>query len=201
MRELRRGTAILVTGTPGTGKTTTSRLLAEALRARHVDSKILLKRKGIDYRYDENRKTRVVSLGRIRSSLSALAKRTHCGLVIDSHFALQTGPLPKVVHVIVLRCDPRALMNRLKGKRWSKPKISENVLAEILDICLWEAVKDYGWNRILEIDTTKRNPRGIVRLVMEDLERRRTRRRPAVDWLSTLRRRGTLAEYLTEDRN
>jgi len=194
--DLREGTAVLVTGTPGTGKTTTSRLLARKLQASYLNPKSLLRQEGIDYVHDENRRTRVVSLKRLRNALCERAARVDHGLVIDTHIALETGPRPRLVRAIVLRCDPIALERRLERKRWSKSKIGENLLAEILDICLWEAVKAYGWNRILEIDTTRESPRHVVERIMKDLEKKRIRKQPQVDWLSTLKRRGTLDQYL-----
>jgi adenylate kinase len=192
--ELRKGTAVLITGTPGTGKTTISRLLATELRASYVDPEILLRRKGIDYIYDEKRKTCIVSLKRLQNALSARAARADHGLVIDSHIAL--GPLPRLVGVIVLRCDPIVLEQRLQCKRWSKSKIGENLQAEILDICLWDAVKKYGWNAILEIDTTEKSPRQVIRSITKALYKKRIQKHPKVDWLSSLKGKAILARYV-----
>jgi len=194
--ELRKGTAVLVTGTPGTGKTTTSRLLARELRVSYLDPRSLLRHKGIDYVYDRNRRTLVVSLKRLRNALCKRAARVDHGLVIDSHIALETDVQPRLVRAIVLRCDPLVLERRLERKRWSKSKIGENLLAEILDVCLWDAVKAYGWNRVLEIDTTRESTRHVVQRVMKDLEKKRVQKQPQVDWLSTLKLRGILDQYL-----
>jgi adenylate kinase len=194
--ELRKGTAVLVTGTPGTGKTTTSRLLARELRSSYLDPRSLLRHKGIDYVYDRNRRTLVVSLKRLRNALCKRAARVDHGLVIDSHIALETDVQPRLVRAIVLRCDPLVLERRLERKRWSKSKIGENLLAEILDVCLWDAVKAYGWNRVLEIDTTRESTRHVVQRVMKDLEKKRVQKQPQVDWLSTLKLRGILDQYL-----
>ncbi len=196
MPELTKGTAILITGTPGTGKTTISRLLATRLRACYVDPKTLLRHKEVDYTYDEMRKTRAVSLKRLRNRLCERAARTDHGLVIDSHIALETGPLPRLVRAIVLRCDPIVLERRLERKRWSKSKIGENLQAEILDICLWDAVENYGWNKILEIDTTEKAPSRVIQLIMKDMHKKRIQRQPKVDWLLSLKRKGILARYL-----
>lgn len=196
MPELTKGTAILITGTPGTGKTTISRLLATELRAYYVDPKTLLRRKEIDYTYDKKRKTRTVSLKRLRNRMCELAARTDHGLVIDSHIALETGPLSRLVRAIVLRCDPIVLEQRLERKRWSKSKIGENLQAEILDICLWDAVENYGWNKILEIDTTEKAPSRVIQLIMKDMHKKRIQRQPKVDWLLSLKRKGILARYL-----
>ena len=201
MPELRKETAVLVTGTPGTGKTTISRLLAKKLRASYVNPRILLRREGIDYVYDMKRRTRVVSLKRLDQALGKYAARADRGMVIDGHIALETGSLPRLARAIVLRCDPVILERRLKRKRWSKSKIGENLLAEILDICLWDAVRSYGWNRILEIDTTGKRPHYVIQLVMRDLKKRRIQERSKVDWLSSLKRRRILSNYVNEGRN
>jgi len=194
--ELKKGTAVLVTGTPGTGKTAVSRLLATELRASYIEPNILLRREGIPYRYDEKRKTRIVSVERLRIALRKQAARADRGLVIGSHVALGAGPLPKLVRVVVLRCNPIVLEQRLERKRWPKSKIGENLQAEILDICLWDAVKKYGWNRVLEIDTTGKVARHVVELIMKDLRKKRIQNQPTVNWLLDLKRRGILARYL-----
>jgi adenylate kinase len=193
--ELRKGTAILITGTPGTGKTTVSRLLATELRACYVNPKNLLRRRFIDYAYDEQRRTRIVSLARLRKALYDHATRADHGLVVDSHIAPEIGTLPRLVRAIVLRCDPIVLQRRLERKRWSKSKISENLQAEILDICLWGTVQNYGLEKIVEIDTTQKTPRHIVQLIMKDMRKKRIQKQPRVNWLLSLKRKGILASY------
>ena len=195
MPELRKGTAILITGTPGTGKTTISRLLAMELRAYYVNPKNLLRRKSIDYAYDEKRRTRAVSLARLRKALYDHASRADHGLVIDSHIAPEIGIMPKLVGAIVLRCDPVVLQRRLKRKRWSKSKISENLQAEILDICLWDAAQNYGSGKIVEIDTTGKTPSHVLQLIMREMHKKRIQRQSRVNWLLSLKRKGILATY------
>lgn len=196
MQELKKGRAILVTGTPGTGKTTISCLLAKTLQAKYVNPEILLQRKGIDYTYDESRETRIVSIRRLRSSLASLARRSDHGLIFDSHIAFKISSSPKLERVIVLRCNPAVLERRLKRKHWSKRKISENVLAEILDICLWDAVQNHGWRRISEIDTTNKPPSRALRLAIRALKQRKVRRQPKAQWLSSLKHQRLLTHYL-----
>ena len=200
MLELKRRTALLVTGTPGTGKTTISRPLARLLNADYLDPTTLLTREGLNYTYDENRGTRIVSLPRLRSSLNSLARGAARGLVLDSHVCFKIGPSPRLARAIVLRCNPAVLERRLRQKHWSKRKISENVLAEILDICLWNSVKNYGWERTSEIDTTNKRPAQVVQLTIRALRERKIQKQPKVNWLSALNRRGILGHYLREVR-
>jgi len=196
LQELEKGRAILVTGTPGTGKTTISRLLAKTVQAKYVNPEILLPRKGIEYAYDKTRNTRMVSIRRLRSSLASLAGRTDRGLIIDSHIAFKITSSPKLERVIVLRCNPAVLERRLKRKHWSRRKIRENVLAEILDICLWDAVQDYGWRRISEIDTTYKSPGRVLRLAIRALKQKKVRKEPKAQWLSGPKHQRLLMHYL-----
>jgi len=198
--ELKRGAALLVTGTPGTGKTTISRRLARLLNADYLDPTTRLTCEGLNYTYDENRGTRIVSLPRLRSSLNSFARGAARGLVLDSHVCLEIGPSPRLVRAIVLRCNPAVLERRLRQKHWSERKTRENVLAEILDICLWDSVKNYGWERTSEIDTTNKRPAEVVQLAIRALRERKIQKQPKVSWLSTLKRRGILEQYLREVR-
>jgi len=194
--ELKKGTAILVTGTPGTGKTTISHLLAKGLQATYVNPTTLLTRKRIDYRYDKSERTRIVSPNRVQGAVVALARQTGRGLVIDTHVVFRMVSQLRLERAIVLRCSPTVLEERLKRKHWSKQKISENVLAEILDICLYEAVREYGWHKISEIDTTDKRPNRTAELGIQSLQKRGTQTRPKVDWLASLKRDGVLRRYL-----
>ncbi len=194
MPELKKGTAILVTGTPGTGKTAVSRLLASVLRAHYADPETLLKREGTDYTYDDDRKTRIVSLKRMCISLSKLSRSINHGMVVDSHLPLRITS-PRLVGVIVLRCHPRKLEQRLRRRRWSKRKTVENLQAEILGVCLWDAAHNYGWKRIVEIDTTGMQPRYAVKTVVQALRHKGIQRKPRVDWLMDLRHQETLVRY------
>lgn len=196
MLQLRKGTAVLVTGTPGTGKTTIGRLLARSLNADYLNPATLFRREKRDSEYDENRKARILPPTRLRDLLRSVAGSTNRGLIIDSHITFEIGPSPRVERTVVLRCNPVVLERRLKRKRWSKRKISENVLAEILDICLWEAVENYGWRKVSEIDTTNSNAEEVVRQAIRAIRRRRIQKRPRVHWLSALRHQGMLEHYL-----
>ena len=196
MYELKRMTAILVTGTPGAGKTAVSRLLAKAVQARYVSLAALVERREIDYMYDRHRRTRVVSLKMVGSSLSSLAMRSERGLVIDSHLTFELVPPLRLERTFVLRCYPPVLEQRLERKHWSKRKIRENLLAEILDICLWDAVHEYGWKKIFEIDTTNKRSIRVVQSAVRALERKRIQKSIRVHWLSRLRRNRLLTRYL-----
>jgi adenylate kinase len=187
---------VVITGTPGTGKTTISRMIARTLKASFIDLEHLTREERMHCRYDDERKTRIVPVSRLRVAIRKQAARADRGLVIDSHISLSIGPPLTLVNAIVLRCDPLILAQRLERRRWSKSKIKENLQAEILDICLWDAVKEYEWGKIREIDTSGKTPNHVMRQVMKSLSERRSRQKPEVDWMSALKRRRILDRYL-----
>jgi len=83
----------------------------------------------------------------------------------------------------VLRSDPRILEKRLCNRGWNEKKIQENVLAEILDICLSEAIHEYGTKRVEQLITSRSDIEGCVRFAKRILSHQKTKK-VAVDWLS-----------------
>jgi adenylate kinase len=56
--------------------------------------------------------------------------------------------------IVVLRCRPDVLKNRLSSRNYREEKILENADAEALDVCLIETVEEFKPYQILELDTT-----------------------------------------------
>jgi adenylate kinase len=56
--------------------------------------------------------------------------------------------------IVVLRCRPDVLKNRLSSRNYREEKILENFDAEALDVCLIETVEEFKPYQILELDTT-----------------------------------------------
>jgi adenylate kinase len=103
-------------------------------------------------------------------------------IIVDSHVP---GICPEkfTKQVFVLRCDPRILEKRLRYRGWSEKKIQENVLAEILDICLGEAIDEYGTHRVEQLVTSRYDIESCVRFAKRILSHQKTRK-VTVDWLS-----------------
>ena len=152
---------IIVTGTPGTGKTTVAKGLAKGLDLKYIDANIIIKKHKLSDGYDKKRKSRIIGIKKLNKALikeiSMLKKdkgnKAGCnGIVIDSHLSHY---LPKryVDMCIVTRCNLKELKRRLTRRKYSAGKVRENMDAEIFDVCLAEA-KEKG-HKTIEIDTTK----------------------------------------------
>jgi broad-specificity NMP kinase len=75
------------------------------------------------------------------------------------------------------------------GKLW------ENLAAEILDVCLWEALCTYGPDKVCEIDVTGKGVEYIVEMMLTIIEGSRPCEVGSVDWLGKFEDEGNLEEF------
>ncbi len=144
---------IVVTGTPGTGKTTLAGMLATRLKALHVDVPELVEKEALYKGVDEERKSKIVDLLQVRNRLRELVRETPRLLLVSSHVP-DVAWRRDVKRVVVLRLDPRELKKRLEGLGWPLQKVKENVASEVLGTCFEEAIQYYGEDRVVELDVT-----------------------------------------------
>lgn len=136
---------IALTGTPGTGKTTISRSLSRKLHFRclHLSE---LTTPELCNGYDEGRECWEVNLKKLRE---AVKKRLKDNTIIEGHLSHRLGVSDVV---IVLRTRPSVLEERLRKRGYDNAKISENIEAEALDVCLVESLETPA--EVYEVDTT-----------------------------------------------
>ncbi len=139
-----------MTGTPGTGKSTAaSGLQAKGWKVLEVND--LAMRHGLLRSKDLVRDSYDLDPDELQE---ALEKEGFGDGILVGHLS----HLLDVDMVIVLRCHPEVLAERLESRKWSIAKVRENALAESLDIILAEAV-DTG-TPVFEVDTTELSPSG-----------------------------------------
>jgi adenylate kinase len=152
--------AILITGVPGSGKTTVASALSQKLGAALIDINKLVRLLSLYTHIDEKDGAMVVKLSELEKELSAAIKAEKRSVIVEGHLGCEIK-LP-VSKVIVLRCKPSSLRERLAKRGYSPAKISENALSEALDYCTILSEKNYGKRRVWEIDTTKKTPTQAV---------------------------------------
>ncbi|MCJ7429422.1 MAG: adenylate kinase family protein [Candidatus Nanohaloarchaeota archaeon QJJ-5] len=140
---------IAITGTPGTGKTTVAKALAEDRSMQYVSVNELIERHDVERTYDPMRGADAVDPVDLRETMEDVVDEDS---VLDGHLShIYPADL-----VVVLRCDPEDLEKRLQDRDWSDEKIEENIGAERLDIVLQQVMADH--DSVIEIDTTDRTP-------------------------------------------
>jgi len=152
---------IAVTGTPGTGKTTVARRLAEELGVKYVDLTEEV-RSGASAGYDEGRDTHVADIDALEDGVPEDA-------VLDGHVAHRI----ENDYTVVLRCAPDELRQRLSERGWEDAKVTENVESEILDVVLAEALESGA--PVFEYDTTEKTPDETVERLLDAIEEEETR--------------------------
>ena len=187
---------ILVTGTPGVGKTTVSRLLASELNAVYVSLAELVERERLISSVDKTRGTLIADTDRVSMRIQEIIGSSECDVVVDGHYAVDVVQAKDVYIVFVLRRDPTELKDVMENRGFRERKLWENLAAEILDVCLWDAVSACGSDKVCEIDVSGKKTEEVIKNIILTLEGRKKCRVGIVDWLGKLEGEGRLHEFL-----
>ena len=171
-----------MTGVPGVGKTTVADRLAEGLGGVHIDLSNLAERENLITGWDEERGTAIVDLNGMRERLMQIHDSPKGPLIVEGHFAPDIVPSEVASFIFVLRRAPWRLKEELEARGYGREKVRENVEAELLGVCLVEAIEAYGPERICEIDTTGRTPEEIAEEILSIIDGGACDR-GRIDWL------------------
>ena len=186
----------MVTGTPGVGKTSVSTLLASKLVARRIDLAQIVKKEELTKGLDEKRNTLIADISRLSKRVNEIIRNCEQNIVVDGHYSVDVVPSRSVFLVFVLRRDPLELKNVLEERGFTGAKLWENLEAEILDVCLWDAIKADGVEKVCEIDCTGKTVEQSVEEVVSIIEGNEKCRTGIVDWLGKLESEGLVDYFL-----
>ncbi|MDD2438827.1 MAG: adenylate kinase family protein [Methanosarcinaceae archaeon] len=156
-----------LTGTPGTGKTSISKILSSRRGWKIIHLNELIREEHLYSEIDEKRDAVIADMALVKARLDEilgeegqLAKTsdkvdprlsTSKVIILESHMAHYIAEL-----VIVLRAYPPELRKRLETRGYSDAKLDENTAAEALDVILVEA---FEWcKQVFEVNTTDKTP-------------------------------------------
>jgi len=188
---------VLVTGTPCVGKTSAALLLATKLDALYINLTDLALQNGLVKEKDEKRDTLIIDERAMRKTLGNLIDKTDKkAVVVDGHYAVNVVPSGQATYVFVLRRDPVELREFMKERGFSNAKLMENLAAEILDVCLVDALNARTNAKTCELDVTGKAKEEIVNTMLEAMANPDKCCVGVVDWLGKLENEGLLDEFL-----
>jgi len=156
---------IVISGSPGTGKTTLAKLISNELGFEYVDVNKIIDKYNLGETFDKKRECKIIDVQKLNKELVKLITRSKQSLVVDSHLAHHISK-EFVDLVIITKCCLKILKKRLEERKYSKLKVRENLDSEIFDVCLTEA-KELE-HLVLEVDVSKeKNKKKLVKKITQ----------------------------------
>ena len=160
---------VLVTGTPGTGKSAVAKALATKYGFSYLSVSSFVVERKLYTEYDEETLSYVIDEEAVKSSLrEELSGRD---FVVET---IYPSLVPFADRVLVLRRNPAELWDVLSSRGWPERKVAENVEAELLGVVAEEARETFP--NACEIDVTGKTVEQVIREFEEG-------RCEQVDWL------------------
>ena len=157
---------ILITGGPTTGKTTLRVELGKSLGYKVINVKKLVKDNPSVYKVKN--KEKIVDIGKLEKILKKEIGK-YSNVIVESHLLCEMNL--KGDYIIVLRAGKKTLEKRMKKRKYSKKKIQENILAELLDYCIVKS-KENLTGKIFEVNTSKRSKEKSLKLILNIIKKK-----------------------------
>ncbi|MHA1122137.1 MAG: adenylate kinase family protein [Candidatus Heimdallarchaeota archaeon] len=170
MPRKRLSRVILLSGTPGVGKTTISDLLRiKEYSVMNLNDFII--QHGLYFGYDYSRESVIIDENVLKIEIEKELEQYPGLLFIEGHTS-EIVPMEFVKFAFILRCNPSILRERLSLTRdYSHSKIEENIQAEIMDECLIAMQEQLPSSLILEIDTSNLIPENVVEQIISRISK------------------------------
>lgn len=172
---------LIITGNPGVGKHTISKIVAKKLSLNLVDiNTVAITNNAVK---SKERSGYVVDLRKL-----SLLMRKYVGKksLIVGHLAPYVLKKNDACMVAVIRRSPYELERVYKKRGYNVRKRADNLSSEIIGVCLFDAVKKFGKNKVAEFDSTATKPETVGDKIIDVFKGKAEYVLGKVDWLSLL---------------
>ncbi len=173
---------IFISGTPCTGKTTVSEVLSEKLNWNLVKINDFAISNNLVLGIDEEKGYKIIDIDNLNVSLQNIISKEE-NLIVEGHLSHLCSGADKM---IVLRCRPEILEERLSARNYSSSKIRENLEAEAMGVCSAEAYEIYNRGNLFELDVSDLSVSEIVSILLDVINGKKTLTFGEIDFMGWL---------------
>jgi adenylate kinase len=187
---------VVITGTPGVGKHSAATFLTKKLNgSRIIDINKIAVKHDVFLKNIDGERTDEVNLKELATLIEEESEsQDRC--IIIGHLAPYVVDSKEVTLAAVLRRSPYHLSRTLGDRGYTNKKVNDNVVSEILDICLFDTLKVFGIAKTTEIDTSNTAPFEVADEIISTLFRKCDRKIGITDWISLICKNGDSNKFL-----
>ena len=188
----------VITGTPGTGKSTLARLISKETNIKLFEINSVIIENELYDEWDEIRDVPMINDKKIIDYFSNWVKNflDDVKILAEGHY-FEFIPSQIVTKIIILRANPPTLKARLKNRNFKPAKINENVQAEILGNIMGVILQNYSNIPLLQVDTSEFDIEKSKNLILDFMNDKvkSTKSEKYIDWLLILEEKKELEKY------
>ncbi|VVB58842.1 Putative adenylate kinase [Candidatus Anstonella stagnisolia] len=193
----KKGKVIVITGVPGTGKSSIAAEISKSTGARIISINGLVVQQGLFSEVDVSDGAKIVLMPKLEKAIKkeiagwkkakgANAQGDAGIVVVDGHLACEIKI--KADLVLVCRCHPDVLRKRLAARGYNEGKVKANVLSEMLDYCILQCERNFPKANIFEVDTSEKSVQECAQYALLALadKKKAAKKRISVNWADLL---------------
>ena len=180
---------LVLTGNPGVGKHTVSKILAEILGYKIVDINKECVKVGASNQNDS------IDVD-VEKTKKLLEEKISDKSIVVGHLAPFVVSKELVSTVIVLRKNPYDLIEIYEKRNYSDKKKNDNLGSEILGIIAYDSIQNLGEDKTFQINTTSVTVEETAKKIESVINR--TSKGDVIDWLADVTQKNDLKKFFPD---
>ena len=180
---------LVLTGNPGVGKHTVSKILAETLGYKIID----VNKEAVKIGMAEENDSIDVD---VEKTKELLEEKISDKSLLVGHLAPFVVSKELVSTVIVLRKNPYELIDVYEKRNYSDKKKNDNLGSEILGIIVYDSIQNLGEDKTFQINTTSITAEETAKKIESVINR--TSKGDVIDWLTDIAQKNDLKKFFPD---